>query len=774
MQSKVFLIFFGFLTLVNSYLIGVPVVTEISRFFGPPTGGTQVEITGSGFTGATQVEFGGVASPAFFFNSDTSITAFSPIHSPETVFVTVTTPDGTSSPNEQTYFVYQGHWQVYVGNRGNQNVMAIDATTNQVTAIPRVGTIGDTPVSIGMTPDGMRAYVTNYVPIDSGSNNVVAIDTAINTFTSIPSVGMIGFQPSCVAVTPDGRKAYVTNQDDSSLAVITVADNSFTTISLAAFSGPFAVAITPDSTKAYVSNLSSNNVNVIDTLDDSVIATIGTGNGPTAIAITPDGTKAYVTLFVDAVGVIDTANNAFTSIPTGGFPSAVAITPDGKTAYVVDRSGNLIVINTSDNSFTSIPLGGAPTAIAITPDGQKAYVVNFGNNNVAVINTADNRVITTIPTGTDPASIVITPDGKKAYVANQGDNDVAIIDTTTNTFVTIPVGNSPSTINITPDQAPLARFTASLSPSGFASLFDASSSLSPVGDIIAYSWNFGDGTLLSTASPIISHSYREPGSYLVTLTVTNSGGTSTSQIFNPSSMPVFTPFDNPNLIRFIGFDYLSLTNNGGPSATTTQTLTILPPSPFVQNVSPSSGPTCGGTVVTITGINFTEAIAVFFGSTPAAEFTVQSDTTITATTPPGASGTVDVSVIAPSGTSTLVSVDQFTYLPPPPPRDLRGYQVKNRFATQRGLINVLRWKAPSHTCGCAPVAYRIYRDPALKKLVGEVSARRKLEFSDPKRRKGKAYSYFIVSVDRFGNFSRPAKVVIKGNSSHTPSFVRGM
>ncbi|MHB1787607.1 MAG: S-layer homology domain-containing protein, partial [Acidimicrobiales bacterium] len=83
----------------------------------------------------------------------------------------------------------------------------------------------------------------------------------------------------------------------------------------------------------------------------------------------------------------------------------------------------------------------------------------------------------------------------------------------------------------------------------------------------------------------------------------------------------------------------------------------------VTAVTPSSGPVAGGTSVTITGIGFTGATAVQFGTTAATSFTVTSDTSITATAPAG-TGTVDVTVTTPNGTSATNSSDQFSYAAP--------------------------------------------------------------------------------------------------------------
>ena len=92
------------------------------------------------------------------------------------------------------------------------------------------------------------------------------------------------------------------------------------------------------------------------------------------------------------------------------------------------------------------------------------------------------------------------------------------------------------------------------------------------------------------------------------------------------------------------------------------TTTIAPAKPAVSAVSPASGPVTGGTVLIITGSGFTDATAVTFGSTPASSFTVNSDTSITATAPPAAGiGAVDVTVTTAGGTSATSAADQFTY-----------------------------------------------------------------------------------------------------------------
>ena len=64
--------------------------------------------------------------------------------------------------------------------------------------------------------------------------------------------------------------------------------------------------------------------------------------------------------------------------------------------------------------------------------------------------------------------------------------------------------------------------------------------------------------------------------------------------------------------------------------------------------------------MTITGTGFIGETGVDFGTTAATDFTVVSDTTITADSPAG-TGVVDVTVLTPRGTSATSSADQFTY-----------------------------------------------------------------------------------------------------------------
>jgi hypothetical protein len=103
-----------------------------------------------------------------------------------------------------------------------------------------------------------------------------------------------------------------------------------------------------------------------------------------------------------------------------------------------------------------------------------------------------------------------------------------------------------------------------------------------------------------------------------------------------------------------------VTTSGGPSPTTTADQFTYTGA-TVAKISPSSGPSGGGTTVTIHGTNLAGATAVYFGGTAAASFASKGKTALTAVSPAEVVGTVDITVVTPSGTTAIVPADVFRY-----------------------------------------------------------------------------------------------------------------
>ena len=110
----------------------------------------------------------------------------------------------------------------------------------------------------------------------------------------------------------------------------------------------------------------------------------------------------------------------------------------------------------------------------------------------------------------------------------------------------------------------------------------------------------------------------------------------------------------------IGNTNFTISYHGGDGNDVVLTEASTIAAPTVSGVNPNSGPAAGGTLVTITGTGFTGATAVEFGTNLSTDWTVVNDTTITADSPAG-SGTADVTVVTPGGTSATSAADRFTY-----------------------------------------------------------------------------------------------------------------
>ncbi|HWG07800.1 MAG TPA: IPT/TIG domain-containing protein [Solirubrobacteraceae bacterium] len=111
----------------------------------------------------------------------------------------------------------------------------------------------------------------------------------------------------------------------------------------------------------------------------------------------------------------------------------------------------------------------------------------------------------------------------------------------------------------------------------------------------------------------------------------------------------------------VGIVDVTITTAGGTSApNATDKYTYVPP-PAITKVTPKKAPAVGGTTVTIGGTGLAGATAVSFGATPAQSFTVNSSTSISAVSPPGTAGPVDISVTTPYGTSAITTTDVFKY-----------------------------------------------------------------------------------------------------------------
>jgi PKD repeat protein len=89
-----------------------------------------------------------------------------------------------------------------------------------------------------------------------------------------------------------------------------------------------------------------------------------------------------------------------------------------------------------------------------------------------------------------------------------------------------------ATVIVTGPAHPQANFTVTSPPGSQQATFDAEGSTAGVGTIVNYHWSWGDGSAEDEGpqGPTITHTYAQPGTYPVTLTITNSSYQSATSV----------------------------------------------------------------------------------------------------------------------------------------------------------------------------------------------------------------------------------------------------
>ena len=158
-----------------------PTVTGVHPATGGTRGGTPVTLTGTGFTGAAAVTFGGVEATNLVVASDTELRCTTPVHPAGAASVVVRTPFGSNAPN--SLFTY-----------------AAGATPPTVTSVSPAsgGTRGGTLVVLEGT--GFLGASSVTFGDEEATNLVVLSETQLRCLTPAHRQGAV----SVVVTTPDG------------------------------------------------------------------------------------------------------------------------------------------------------------------------------------------------------------------------------------------------------------------------------------------------------------------------------------------------------------------------------------------------------------------------------------------------------------------------------------------------------------------------------------------------------------------------------------------
>jgi hypothetical protein len=365
------------------------------------------------------------------------------------------------------------------------------------------------------------------------------------------------------------------------------------------------------------------------------------------------------------IGWFKLSNCGAADFSLGVSPSSFTVTAGSPASYTaaVTPSGGFTGAVTL--SATGLPLGAAAT---------------FSPNPT----TSTSTVGVTTSSTTPPGSYPITITGVSGSLTHGATATLVV-----NAAPDFSISATPSSATVSAGAS--ASYTVNIARSGgFAGSVALSTSGLPAGASATYSPNPAAGN--SSALSVMTAASTLPGSYAVTITGMSGSLTRTAPVtlvVTAAAPPTVTGIAPPSgstaggdalTITGTGFaNGASVTIDGNPATAvmvvnpTTINATTPPgiagpvdvvvtnldlqagtcfgcftylglPAPTVTNVSPSSGTSAGGDTLTITGTGFASGASVTIDGAPATAVTVVNATTISAATPPGIAGPVDVVV----------------------------------------------------------------------------------------------------------------------------------
>ena len=354
----------------NAAPVPAPTVSGIAPDHGPIAGGTTVTITGSNFTPGATVTIGGTTVPAASVASNgNSLTFVAPAHAAGDVGVSVTTPSGSTDPDDLTY---------------TYDAAPIPAPT-ATSLTPDEGPVGG-GTSVTITGTGFTAGST--VSVDGGapiSPTAVAGDGTSLTFTTpAHAVGAVSVTVTTASGTTDP------------------ADLEFTYVAVP-IPAPTLTGITPDDGPEAGGTL------VTLTGTGFVAGTTVSVDGGAAItpaSISADGTTLTFVTPPHADGTVDVTvtNPSGTTSPVDFTYNPDAANPAPAPVVISPADGSTVTVGRPPISGT----GDAGNTIVVTEDGDiicQTVVLGNGTWTCTPTGVLANGSHTIVVTETDGAGL---------------------------------------------------------------------------------------------------------------------------------------------------------------------------------------------------------------------------------------------------------------------------------------------------------------------------------------------------------------------------------
>jgi YVTN family beta-propeller protein len=511
---------------------------------------------------------------------------------------TVVSTFGTGTDPDSVVYD-SGNGDNFVTNFATETVSVLAGSGNSLVATLSTGTHPLADAYDGANGD---VYVTNDV-----SNTVTVISTLLmlNTATStLRGAGVAGstFEYLGVGASPSGAvydsgdsDVFVANAASANLSVINTVTNSVVATTSVG-SGPTGVAVDSGNGDVYVTNFGGTTVSVVSGTSHTVVGSVNVGSEPFGIAYDSGNGDLYVANFGSSnISVINGATNTLvTTLSVAGGPDGVAYDSANGDIYVASVGGaSVIVISGGTNTVvTSISVFSPATSLAYDSGNGDLYVLTPNLATVSIISGATNTVGASVSVGSGAEREVYDSGNGDVYVADHIPSALSVISGSTNAVVaTLPDPQGPWAEAYDSGDGDLyvanqGSNSVSIVPTFVATTFPSTATVDVEQSLLASAPLVGEGTgkvvmtLVSSNGSGLSCSpdpigpsavsgacvANIPGSYTVTLTVTDSAGNSVDSSFTVRVLS--TPTESVSVASPASVDLgqttlLSTTSNGG-------------------------------------------------------------------------------------------------------------------------------------------------------------------------------------------------------------------
>jgi DNA-binding beta-propeller fold protein YncE len=183
----------------------------------------------------------------------------------------------------------------------------------------------------------------------------------------------------------------------------------------------------------YVTTELDKSVTIIDPKSLKIVGSIPTDQEEShMLAISHDGRFGYTAnVGPGTVSVLDlSSHKTVTVIPISHATQRISISADDSTVFTADQTKpQLAMIDTATNKIKGwIKLPGNGYGTASTLDGRYLLATVPSHNEVAVIDLSSHQIVHELKVPSAPQEVLMNPDGKIAYVSCNASGKVAVID----------------------------------------------------------------------------------------------------------------------------------------------------------------------------------------------------------------------------------------------------------------------------------------------------------------------------------------------------------